>query len=251
MMKYYFFSLVFALLLVVTSCKPDELKQPVFESPQAVTIVDSFPFDTLRGVYYGDFGGTELRLVLDFVSEGHAIGSSIVKGLQRNISGKVKHTEHTVEMELAEPGDNKYDGVFSISFDRITYVPNGTWKPNDPKLKAKTFVLEKVIYDDDQQLMTTANFVRYFDIVSDSLGRIEFENNGLCTYTSDGNDTDYKVQKMEFTGSWSVKDGKVRIEWQENPVFSSRKSVFKIEADKTNYVYILRGESRVFEAVYN
>lgn len=250
MTKYYSSILIAALLLAAASCGRDR-PEPAVEATEETAAIDTFNFDTLCGVYYGDFGGTELRLVLDFVSEGHAIGSSIVKGLQRNVSGTVKLTEHTVEMELAEPGDNEYDGVFSISFDRITYVPGGTWKPNDPKLKSKTFVLEKVVYDDEQELTTTDNFTNYFGIVGDSIGRIEFENNGLCTYVSEGNDADYKVQKMEFTGSWSVKDGKVRIEWQENPVFPSRKSVFKIEVDKTNYLYALRGESRVFEEIYN
>ena len=78
--------------------------------------IDKYDYDTLSGMYIGDFAGSDIRIVISFVSHNHAVGYNIHKGLQRNISGTLKEEMHEVILELNEPGDHEFDGVFTLTF---------------------------------------------------------------------------------------------------------------------------------------
>lgn len=215
--------------LVLLSCGNDpapETEAPA-ETGDTSIVSHAFDFDTLRGMYAGNFGGPELRLVITYASEGHATGFNSVKGLQRNISGKVTPKGQTIELELAEPGDHPNDGVFHLSVNRETLDMTGTWKPNDPKLKAKSFRLGRIVRPEDESELTAGTFANHFYSVNDSLGRIYFQSNGLCSYEYLNGAADDEITQTEsFSGTWSYRSGRLTIEWEENPVFPSRKSSF-------------------------
>lgn len=261
MTKHLLFSGIFALaLLALTSCGDSAPDGTDTSSDGDSSIVDlgSFDYDTLEGIYTGDFGKTNLKLVISYAGEVHATGYNIVKGVQRNISGKMTLKPETVEMELAEPGDNKNDGVFHISVDRKTLLMTGTWKPNDPKGKAKNFVLDRVVMPKDGDELTAGNFTMVFYHVGDSLGDLFFESNGACRYEyyvkggvitgsslyeiNKGDETPTDMgQLQEIAGSWTLRKNKVIVEWEKNSVFSSQKSTFDVSLEKSEEGYIMSG----------
>jgi hypothetical protein len=251
------------ILAAFTSCSSDATTDDTKTITGDSTAVDpgTFDFDTLKGMYTGDFGQSNLKLIISYASEAHATGYNIVKGVQRNISGKVTLQPETVEMELSEPGDDKNDGVFHISVDRKTLLMTGTWKPNNPKGKEKTFVLDRIVLSKGDKELTADNFARLFFHVGDSLGDLYFEDNGSCRYeyyTKNGEVTRSRTywgnmeggaqidlgQLQEISGSWTYRNSKVIIEWEENPVFPSRKSTFAASLDPETFENALRGDGR-------
>ena len=91
-----------------------------------------------------DFGGSSILIILNYVSGQNAIGYNIHKGLQRNITGKVSRSGDSIQVTLNEPGDNKYDGIFTLDFIGIDKSPKGNWTANDPKIPSQNFKLKKI-----------------------------------------------------------------------------------------------------------
>lgn len=250
------------LTLLLFSCKePIKKKDVKKENTNApnTSINENFTFeynfDTLKGIYIGDFGGSDIRLVLNFISNKHAVGYNIHKGLQRNVSGQVKISEKTIDIVLSEPGDNEFDGIFAIKINKEDFSINGYWKANDPKISKKYFNLEKLSNhknneeQEENVILNKYNFSDYFYQVMDSLGKISFSSDGLCTYKYYPNtdDTERKEQLVSFKGSWTLKNDELKIEWQKNSVFKNSKTSFDIIRN-SEYLYdaILKGEQREF-----
>lgn len=184
---------------------------------------DTFPYDTLQGIYIGDFGGSPIRIILNYVSNKNAIGYNIHKGLQRNIMGKVTRSGDSIQLVLSEPGDNKYDGVFTINFTGIDNAPEGEWTANDKKIPGQSFKLKKVIIDEKlkEGEITMTNFADVFNQMSDTIGEYRFMNDGLVIlkYYPD-NDADWdKQQYKELKGSWELKGKHVIVNWEPSTIF--------------------------------
>ena len=83
------------ILLLIASCKEKEAPKEVLtinNIPAEIPETDKFDYDTLKGMYTGDFGGSDIRIILNYVSQNNAIGYNIHKGLQRNLSGNVSRS---------------------------------------------------------------------------------------------------------------------------------------------------------------
>lgn len=253
-------SAAYLLLLLSTACQSGGKKTDNDPSgTELAHAADTFRFDTLRGIYFGDFGGHEIRIAINFVSENHAVGYNILKGLQRNIAGKVTMKAETIEMELAEPGDDKNDGVFSLSVNRQTLEMNGSWKPNIPGRKTKTFRLQKMEEPDlEYGVLNAADFANAFSFVMDSIGELRFHEDGLCVYSwyPDKDDEMHREQLEEIEGSWAFSKNKVTVDWKANSVFPS-KSVFTFFYPKASETEVwesedlpyVETEGRIFNAV--
>lgn len=231
----HFISLLFGyfLLLLLAACGGESSSADGSNENQSDTtaLVDSFLLDTLKGIYFGDFGGKDIRIVLSYVSEGHATGYDLVSGLQRNISGKVNYTPEYVEMELSEPGDDKNDGVFKVSIHRQTLEMKGTWTPINPNLKGRTFKLHKMEKPEPKYgILNAADFASVFGYVSDTIGNLSFNENGKCLYSyyPAYDSENRREQLVEIAGSWTFKKGQVTVAWKPNDVFPESKTVFKI-----------------------
>src|SRR3984885_5997384 len=72
----------------------------------------------------------KINLSIDTISGNKVSGHSIVAGNFRPFSGTIEHTGDTYRFLAKEPGDNKYDGVFSFSINTGDSVLAGTWKAN-------------------------------------------------------------------------------------------------------------------------
>lgn len=243
--------LLFTLLtLALFSCKeatPPQQEVKVEKIQPEIPEEDTFPYDTLQGMYMGDFGGAPIRIIINYASASNAIGYNIHKGLQRNIMGEVVRSGDSIQVILAEPGDNKYDGVFTINFIGIDIKPTGTWVANDESIPSQDFKLEKIIREEsDSDEVTMHNFADIFGEVGDKYGTYNFEHDGYVVLKhykdiSDDEDVQWDMQQYtEIKGSWELNGDKVTINWEPNPVYKSGKLVLEVIHFDEYGEYLLR-----------
>lgn len=236
-----------ALLFASCAKEPKEAAVITDEIKAEIAEEDTFPYDTLQGMYLGDFGGSQIRVVLNYVSGTNAIGYNIHKGLQRNIMGKVTRSGDSITVTLAEPGDHEFDGVFTLNFVGIDDSPASQWKANNPKIPSKNFKLKKLELkdrNDSSDEITTANFANVFDMVSDTIGQYDFKNDGLVifTYYNDNSGDNDKQQMKEIKGSWELEGDKLAILWQPNKIFKNNRLDLKVMRTEYGEPY-LKGEN--------
>lgn len=132
------------------------------EPIEATSLPDNY--QKFIGAYIGMFeavkmkaGGSivnKINITIDKIAEGRINGHSIVAGNNRPFEGDFDASG--IKIEVKEPGDDKYDGVFMLNFDEEGNNLSGTWTANNTKLKVnkRTFELEKrtIAYDKDLDL---------------------------------------------------------------------------------------------------
>lgn len=223
-----------AMLLAASlfSCKQEPVVKNVVEIEQVETDIpdaDLFNYDTLKGVYTGDFGNGDIRIILNYVSQKKAVGYNIHKGLQRNISGSVERNGDSIIMKLAEPGDHKYDGVFELLFMEQDEHPKTSWKSNDASIAQKNFVLNKIVRLDSDKELTNSNFTNYFGYAYDSKGRYRFEDDGFVLFTYYPQEDENRVDQIaEIKGTWNLLSNQLIIDWEANNVFPDRKMSYEV-----------------------
>ena len=248
-------------LLSITSCSSEaEVKTETATAEKSTAdsmkTEEWFPetdFDTLRGLYTGDFGDGFINVVLTYVNDKKAIGYNIHKGLQRNISGSVVQKAEAFELTLNEPGDNKFDGIFTLIISKKDGSVNASWKANDPKIKGKNFKLKKRVMDSEDNpddnyyfdystdKVTENNFREAFShatlYTGDNSGDISFLENGIVKYSY--YPEKQENEQMEFIkGSWKFKDAKTLIiDWSKNTEFKERQMSFKLIHKKEDVPY--------------
>lgn len=239
------------IILTLSSCGSKETVDPETSVQNADSeVVQDFPafnWDTLKGIYSGDFAGNDIRIRINYISNKQVVGYNVHKGLLRNISGHVEQTQDSIILHMQEPGDNEYDGTFKILIDRNTLNMNGTWVPFRHNLSSKAFSLKRLEFDTDYDYdakITPSNFTMHFPYVGDSLGDFMFYDDGMVVYeyypTHD--EVNRVEQLLEATGSWSLKGSVLTINWQPNSAFPSLQSTFKVGKDE--YTNNLIGEGR-------
>ncbi len=241
------FSLFALLFISLFSCNEAEKEQEVIveKIDSEIPEEDTFPYDTLQGMYMADFGGSSIRIILNYVSGQNAIGYNIHKGLQRNITGKVSRSGDSIQVTLNEPGDNKYDGIFTLDFIGIDKSPKGNWTANDPKIPSQNFKLKKIDQkeNNNNDEITIHNFANIFSESTDSIGEYYFQKDGLVTlryYENQDIDWD-KQQYKEIKGSWELKENKAIINWEPNPVYKTNRLELEIMRDEYGQPFLSAG----------
>lgn len=230
-------------LFQLTSCSSgtDTKQMTASENPQAdsAKTEEWFPeydFDTLRGLYSGDFGDGFITVFLTYVNGKKAIGYNILKGLQRNISGDLVQKKDAFELTLSEPGDNPYDGVFVLNISKKDFSVTGTWTAKDPSIKPKKFKLKKQVAKDpldgqsfyEGESINESNFLGTFGYSTLDGGNIRFEENGLATFTYYPDEQKHE-QLETIKASWRFENDKTLIiEWAKNTKFKERNMKFKL-----------------------
>ena len=239
------------------SCSQELVVEDVIEIESVaadIPVMDTFNYDTLSGMYIGDFGGSDIRIIINYISKTNAIGYNIHRGLQRNINGKVTRHGDSIIVRLAEPGDHKYDGVFELMFLENYNVPIGKWISNSGDIPEKTVKLKKLQgeshnadWDDD---INAINFYQYVEFANNAIGEFTFEQDGLVifSYYPEGSKIDWDhlasariEQSIEITGNWSVKDDQLILSWEKNTVFPTSIMVYQIK--KQDYDLQLIGKN--------
>ena len=204
-------------ILLFTGCK-EATTVSNSQKSDSTTHIATYNYPRLQGTYRGDFDGSDISLVLRYVTGRHAAGYNIHKGLRRNMSGSMKPTSNGFSFTLSEPGDNPYDGVFNFTLDTSTLQITGNWKPADTRnLTEKEFVLKRDITD-----ATADDNTDFF--WTDSIGKIAFSANNMCIYRYYPKG---RKQFIEINGNWKLQNNIYTIDWQPNSVFPSRRSSFK------------------------
>lgn len=229
-------------LVFFFACKESPKEEPVMVKAKTLEVLPVRP-EKVKGLYMGSFKGSPISIMLNFVSNQHASGYNVHKGLTRNLTGTVSYAAGKLNLHLAEPGNNPYDGVFDLQLDTTNLNGKGVWKPLK-KGEETTFTVKK-------QITKEEDMYNYGQTYMDSLSNyIVLKPDGSCSYNYLV-DTSNTGQPVSIRGNYQKDKHTVTIYWQKNDVFPSGKSVFKLlvhkpykEEDYTEES--LKGEGRVF-----
>ncbi|MBO6213828.1 YARHG domain-containing protein [Algoriella sp.] len=212
-------ALIITVSLLVFSCK--DTKKEVSKVEDSTTKIDAIStkeipdnpaYKHLYGNWVGEFMASEfegdegftyntlLNLKIDKIDPLNKVyGTSIVSGNIRPFEGTLKETDSTLYVQLNEPGDDKYDGVFKINFTKGQDSIKGIWLANDKKLKVTK-----------RDLLLTSRVFKYnpnnnfkkLDDYTDDIGLVDWENykNMKQKYTDDeGKSNEYDVTKQRYS----------------------------------------------------
>ena len=235
-----------AIICIVTSCTNNkaEEKAAVVKGKALSTL--PVPPERIKGTYIGDFKGSPIAITLNYVSNNHAIGYNVHKGLTRNVSGMIEASKDGLHLVLEEPGNNQYDGKFDLIIDTIKWTGQGTWKPFKKGEDASFTLRKQMAVNEEEQWPTT-----YTDSLMNDL---TLKPDGSCTYTY-LTDTTKTGQETTVRGNYTKEKNTITIYWEKNNVFP-QKSVFKIIETKPykdeDYVEkSLKGEGRLFTQMWD
>lgn len=248
----YRYLVIFIAFVLSTGCENAPSSKDVVEIEGInadIPAADLFNYDTLQGMYVGNFGGSDIRIILNYVSKTNAVGYNIHKGLQRNLSGKVTRSGDSITVFMAEPGDHEFDGVFELLFIGEGSEPKGTWKSNSGIISPKKFKLKRVQTKDGidwekDEKITIENLHNYFEDAYDTIGEYSFKRDGLVVFsyypggywsdddTENSDDQRSKKQMKQIQGTWSMKDNYVTIAWEPNKILPKMDMRYTIKRDE-------------------
>ena len=203
--------------------------------------------EKIKGTYVGNFKGSPIAITLNYVSDRHASGYNVHKGLTRNISGTVEAAPAGfLKLQLAEPGNNQYDGTFLLLLDTAKWAGKGTWQPFKKGDEASfEFKKQMPVSEEDQYEMTFSDSLQNY---------LTLKPDGSCIYTY-LTDTTNTGQEVTIRGNYTKDKKTVTIFWQKNNVFP-QKSVFKLMEtkpyeDEEYFEKSLKGEGRLFTQMWD
>lgn len=213
-------------LLIIISCNNKQDDQFITAVKGKTLIEIPVVSDKIIGNYTGDFKGSPISIILNYVYGGHASGYNIHKGLKRNITGTIELENNQLHLQLEEPGNNPFDGKFDLFIDTATWKGKGNWKPLK-KGDEVNFTFQKQHRDS-----STADIDPFESIYMNEGGDyIELYTNGSCTY-SYLTDSTKTGQSISVRGNYSFsKDSTLTIFWAKNDIFPSGKSTYKLKMD--------------------
>lgn len=136
----------FCLLIVLTifgSCKNKSGNSDKIAMKDSSEISMS---SNLIGSFVGPFGTNKITLLITKATKDSVEGRTVVGGNDRPFSGKINKDSGIIKILATEPGDDKNDGIFNLSFDEKNKdIIAGSWKPfiETKDIAAKTFSLNR------------------------------------------------------------------------------------------------------------
>lgn len=113
----------------------------------------------MEGVYAGEKHAwdysNKINISIDEIRGEQVKGHSVVAGNNRPFAGKMTVTPNGFAFQLNEPGDDKYDGVFTFMINTGDSMLQGTWKANKKiRISSRKYALTKKIfrYNPDWQM---------------------------------------------------------------------------------------------------
>lgn len=255
-----YLTLIIGIALFTACEEPEPITKDVIEIEGIeadIPDADLFKYDTLQGMYFGDFGGSDIRIILNYVSKTNAVGYNIHKGLQRNLSGKVQRSGDSITVFMAEPGDHEFDGVFELLFIGEGSEPQGTWKSNSGIISPKEFKLKRVLTKDgidweETEEITMENLHNYFSEADDTLGEYSFKSDGLVVFSyyeggywgDDESEIERsKKQLKQIQGTWSMNGKFVDVAWEPNKVLPKLNMRYEVKQGQYEAELYWKGNS--------
>lgn len=225
----------------MAACKTNN-KTETSTSNDTTAVATGAAAPDLKGLFRSnDFAGADepLYLYINFHNAYHVAGYDQHKGLKRNVSGDVVREGDHWNITLREPGDNQFDGVFSLVIDTAG-KGHGTWTPNDKKtLKEHKFTLAAVHLEDN-------HLGGYEGDHSD----ISFDDDGsvVMNYYPKTGDSTFAQQMLTLRGSYSVKDTTVYLHWHDAAPGQPKSDTMFIRYDGEGENHFIMGVyNRIFE----
>jgi hypothetical protein len=115
---------------------------------------DFEPDTTEDGIKYIETGTmtvwtniNKINISIDSIADGRVIGHSVVAGNFRPFEGSIEKKEGNYVFNVKEPGDDKYDGVFSFDIQEMGNTLSGKWKAYKPiETPKRKFKLKKTLF---------------------------------------------------------------------------------------------------------
>jgi YARHG domain len=152
--KFYLMKIAVAFLsiaVVFFSCnnnnKSTEEKKKDKETVASVANV--FTNSPLLGSFVGPFGDNKITLLITRVLGDSVEGRTVVAGNDRPFSGIASSANGVYNIVAREPGDDQYDGLFTMVFDeKSPGAISGSWKPykEGGHGGAKDFLLSRNVF---------------------------------------------------------------------------------------------------------
>jgi hypothetical protein len=123
----------------------NNVETPTQENNTPVESTNTLPAPAVNfeGTWKGAFGKDELTIVIESIdANGVVKGYDEVKGNKRILKGTLVETENGNQITVTEPGDDKWDGEFKMTYDNSAEKFVGEWKANNGKSK-KEFSLTR------------------------------------------------------------------------------------------------------------
>lgn len=135
--------------------------------------------EAFLGYYVGYFEGVDMdfdknpvpfnkiTIAIDSLSEDILYGHSIVAGNERPFSGPYTMAGDSIKVVASEPGDDRYDGVFSFVLQPKEKTVAGTWKANNQRLavSSRQYHLDQRVfsYDPNMELPEEVSFSNLYE----------------------------------------------------------------------------------------
>lgn len=151
--------------VIDNSVDPSIIQQTVAPANNQSQNSQTNPTDIMLGKWVGEMSGKKLTIVIEKVDGNQLLGYNQLGNNNRALKGTFVKADWDQDCSkaytatLAEPGDDKWDGVFTITFVGFTDVNDetgdcvgnnyegveatGTWKANNGKL-SREFELDKL-----------------------------------------------------------------------------------------------------------
>jgi len=215
-------------IVICFGCKQPSNQPGASAAPPLVT--STALTEKLIGSFSGSFDKGLIRIVINYASGNRVSGFDIHKGRRRNLNGTLHEEGNAVNLFLKEPGDDPFDGSFSLSFDTATGRMKGLWTPADSgRLKAKKLDLAK---------MTAAELAggnEGYDMWTGLSGGdtiLTFKPDGSCGLEFYQDPNDSLSQLIEVRGNYTKLKGVYTVEWEKNTYTPAQLMKLKVESRK-------------------
>lgn len=230
--------------LLLTACTGNKTNTTVVAAPSDSAVL---------ALYKGDFAGSPLYLTINYHNGNKIAGYDMHKGLKRNLTGELVANGSGFTATLDEPGDNPYDGHFTVQFNAGFSTASGSWVPADKNssLTKKDFQLQRVMASTKEK-ESFEDYVAGGETLSGEHCDITFEKDGSCTlnYYDRLTDSTFAPQMTTVHGTWEQKDKQFMVNWQSNSPYAHKTSVFTVGYQKNDdgqeYASSLEGDGFQF-----
>ncbi len=156
-----------------------------------------FNMESLYGSYVGMFNAevydsgkepswaNKINISVDEINGSNIKGHSVVAGNDRPFEGTITSNGMNFDVKASEPGDDKYDGVFTFTIYPKTGIVNGLWDANDSKLAVtqRKYELEKMDFKYDPELdLQDWAYTDLYGTYNDATGESEYLTEDVANF---------------------------------------------------------------------
>lgn len=197
-----------------------EITPKINEKPSEETAASEVRMEDFYGYYVGMFDAekmgkgkhptwsNKINISIDKIDGEKLEGHSVVAGNDRPFSGTIKmYKRNEYQVEVKEPGDDKYDGVFSFTIFVKEKEIKGKWVANDQNLSVieRSYDLEKKNFKYNPDLdLTGFEYTDLYDTYDEKTGESELLTNALSRLNPSNQELTKKDVENMYQGDLEV-----------------------------------------------